>query len=171
MAAFAGKRRRSVLSMAKQTDVCRYCITHQDRAGSGNSPTKTAPSSAHRPLTASGKPPYCMGLARGLISQRMISLRFRHTPRSAVPSSRFDSAVSRAVSRRPRPVISKVISMAVPKRKHSNSRSGKRRSHNQLKAKELHSCPKCGTMAPTHVVCPNENCGHYMGRPVVEPVS
>ncbi|MGI9430096.1 MAG: 50S ribosomal protein L32 [Bythopirellula sp.] len=56
--------------------------------------------------------------------------------------------------------------MAVPKRKHSNSRSGKRRSHDRLTAKQLQSCPKCGTATPTHVACPN--CGHYMGRTVVE---
>ncbi|TWT36030.1 50S ribosomal protein L32 [Posidoniimonas corsicana] len=58
--------------------------------------------------------------------------------------------------------------MAVPKRKHSNSRSGKRRSHDALQARQLHACPKCGTMIPTHTVCPNPNCGHYMGRTVVE---
>jgi large subunit ribosomal protein L32 len=57
--------------------------------------------------------------------------------------------------------------MAVPKRKQSNSRTGSRRAHDQYAAKQLHSCPKCGTRMPTHVVCPNENCGHYMGRQVV----
>ncbi len=31
--------------------------------------------------------------------------------------------------------------MAVPKRKHSNSRTGKRRSHHGLTAKQLQSCP------------------------------
>ncbi len=57
--------------------------------------------------------------------------------------------------------------MAVPKRKHSNSRSGKRRAHDALKAKPLSVCPQCSTMLPTHVVCPE--CGYYMGR-VVSPV-
>jgi len=56
--------------------------------------------------------------------------------------------------------------MAVPKRKHSNSRTGKRRSHDSLKPKQLTFCPKCSTAHPTHVVCPN--CGHYMGRTLVE---
>jgi len=56
--------------------------------------------------------------------------------------------------------------MAVPKRKHSNSRSGKRRSHDRLTAKQLQPCPKCGMEIPTHVACPN--CGQYMGRTVVE---
>jgi large subunit ribosomal protein L32 len=56
--------------------------------------------------------------------------------------------------------------MAVPKRKQSNSRSGKRRSHDALKAKELMGCPKCSAAVPSHVVCPN--CGYYMGRTIVE---
>lgn len=56
--------------------------------------------------------------------------------------------------------------MAVPKRKHSNSRTGKRRSHDALKAKELTSCPKCGYRLPTHVLCPR--CGYYQGRVLVE---
>lgn len=56
--------------------------------------------------------------------------------------------------------------MAVPKRKHSNSRTGKRRSHDRLTARQLQACPKCGTAGPTHTVCPN--CGHYMGRTMVE---
>ncbi|MEK6233428.1 MAG: 50S ribosomal protein L32, partial [Planctomycetales bacterium] len=33
--------------------------------------------------------------------------------------------------------------MAVPKRKHSNSRSGKRRSHHAITPKQLYPCPKC----------------------------
>ncbi len=56
--------------------------------------------------------------------------------------------------------------MAVPKRKHSNSRSGKRRSHDRLTARQLQSCPKCGTQGPTHTIC--ANCGQYMGRVMVE---
>jgi len=56
--------------------------------------------------------------------------------------------------------------MAVPKRKHSNSRSGKRRSHNRLTAKQLQSCSKCGTPTPSHVACPT--CGNYMGRTIVD---
>ena len=56
--------------------------------------------------------------------------------------------------------------MAVPKRKHSNSRSGKRRSHNAMKARELAICSGCTRPIPTHVVCPF--CGTYMGRKVVD---
>jgi large subunit ribosomal protein L32 len=55
--------------------------------------------------------------------------------------------------------------MAVPKRKNSNSRSGKRRSHHFKTPRQLNSCPKCSTMVPSHVVCPD--CGYYMGRVVV----
>ena len=57
--------------------------------------------------------------------------------------------------------------MAVPKRKHSNSRTNKRRSHDRLRSKNLTVCPKCSSSLPTHVVCPK--CGFYMGR-VVDPV-
>ncbi|MAV35747.1 MAG: 50S ribosomal protein L32 [Planctomycetaceae bacterium] len=67
--------------------------------------------------------------------------------------------------------------MAVPKRKHSNSRTGKRRSHGanglryvtrektrdgQNYRVQLTECSQCRTAIPTHVVCPN--CGGYGGR-------
>jgi len=56
--------------------------------------------------------------------------------------------------------------MAVPKRKHTNSRTGKRRSHDAKTPRQLQYCPQCSTAVPSHVVCPK--CGHYMGRKVVE---
>jgi large subunit ribosomal protein L32 len=56
--------------------------------------------------------------------------------------------------------------MAVPKRKHSNSRTGKRRSHDRLKPRQLTSCSQCSTAIPTHVICPK--CGYYMGREVIK---
>jgi large subunit ribosomal protein L32 len=56
--------------------------------------------------------------------------------------------------------------MAVPKRRHSNSRTNKRRAHHHKKPKQLTSCPKCSANLPTHTVCPK--CGYYMGRVVVE---
>ncbi|MFK7736403.1 MAG: 50S ribosomal protein L32 [Pirellulaceae bacterium] len=56
--------------------------------------------------------------------------------------------------------------MAVPKRKHSNSRSGKRRSHHQVTPKQTGYCPQCSDTVPTHSVCPK--CGYYMGRNVVD---
>lgn len=59
--------------------------------------------------------------------------------------------------------------MAVPKRKHSNSRTGKRRSHDAIKPRHVQDCPKCHEPVPTHTVCPN--CGFYMGRTVMETES
>lgn len=56
--------------------------------------------------------------------------------------------------------------MAVPKRKHSNSRTGKRRSQDAKKPQELSYCNQCSTAVPTHTVCPK--CGHYMGRKVMD---
>ncbi|QDS86228.1 50S ribosomal protein L32 [Rosistilla oblonga] len=56
--------------------------------------------------------------------------------------------------------------MAVPKRKHSNSRTNKRRSHDHLSRKQLTYCPQCSSATPTHTVCPK--CGYYMGRTIVE---
>ena len=56
--------------------------------------------------------------------------------------------------------------MAVPKRKHSNSRTGKRRSHDGKQPRELQTCAQCSQPIPTHVVCPH--CGHYMGRQMVK---
>jgi large subunit ribosomal protein L32 len=56
--------------------------------------------------------------------------------------------------------------MAVPKRRQSNSKTNKRRSHDFLVARQLSVCPKCSTSVPTHVICPK--CGHYMGRELIE---
>ncbi len=57
--------------------------------------------------------------------------------------------------------------MAVPKRKHSNARTGTRRSHHYKTPVQRTNCPECSESIPTHVVCPK--CGFYMGRKVVEP--
>ncbi|MGI6415026.1 MAG: 50S ribosomal protein L32 [Thermoguttaceae bacterium] len=59
--------------------------------------------------------------------------------------------------------------MAVPKRKHSNSRTGSRRAHDRKTPPQLNYCTECSNVVPPHAVCPN--CGHYMGRKVVEPKS
>lgn len=56
--------------------------------------------------------------------------------------------------------------MAVPKRRQSNSRTRKRRTHDAKKPKQLSFCPKCSNATPQHVVC--GNCGYYMGRVMVE---
>jgi len=59
--------------------------------------------------------------------------------------------------------------MAVPKRRQSNARTGKRRAHDAKRPKQLLYCPQCSTAVPSHVICPN--CGHYMGRKIVETES
>ncbi len=56
--------------------------------------------------------------------------------------------------------------MAVPKRRTSKSRKGKRRSHKALKVQSLSLCPKCGSPMLPHRACPE--CGYYKGRQVVE---
>ena len=56
--------------------------------------------------------------------------------------------------------------MAVPKRRTSKARKRKRRSHLNKTPQTLQLCPQCSQSKPSHVVCPN--CGHYMGRTLVE---
>jgi large subunit ribosomal protein L32 len=66
-------------------------------------------------------------------------------------------------------LLQKAQAMAVPKRRQSNSRTRKRRSHDAKRPQQLAYCPKCSTAVPQHVVCPN--CGYYMGRVMVEPAA
>jgi large subunit ribosomal protein L32 len=56
--------------------------------------------------------------------------------------------------------------MAVPKRKVSKSRKGKRRSHWKIAPPGLAKCPKCDEFIVPHRACPQ--CGYYKGRKVVE---
>ncbi len=56
--------------------------------------------------------------------------------------------------------------MANPKRRSSNSRTGKRRTHWKLSAPAFAECPNCGQPRRPHRVC--ANCGHYNGREVIE---
>jgi large subunit ribosomal protein L32 len=55
--------------------------------------------------------------------------------------------------------------MPNPKRRHSKSRSRKRRTHDALKRINLVACQNCGAMKLTHRVCPG--CGYYAGRTVI----
>ena len=56
--------------------------------------------------------------------------------------------------------------MAVPKRRMSRSRQGKRRSHHRVKPIQIQYCPTCEQPVLPHRVC--GNCGTYHGRTVVE---
>ncbi len=54
--------------------------------------------------------------------------------------------------------------MANPKRRHSKSRTAKRRAHDALAPVDLKRCPQCHELQPPHRVC--LHCGHYKGRQV-----
>lgn len=56
--------------------------------------------------------------------------------------------------------------MPNPKRKHSKSRTGKRRAHDHLTPVAVGNCPHCGEPRPPHRVCPK--CGFYRGRIAIE---
>jgi large subunit ribosomal protein L32 len=56
--------------------------------------------------------------------------------------------------------------MALPKRKISKSRRGKRRAHQRLALANLSTCPQCNEPKLPHRVCPN--CGYYKGRAVIK---
>jgi large subunit ribosomal protein L32 len=55
---------------------------------------------------------------------------------------------------------------ALPKRKISKARKGKRRAHSQLSLPALIKCPRCHELKFPHYACPN--CGNYRGREVIE---
>ncbi len=59
--------------------------------------------------------------------------------------------------------------MAVPKKKQSHSRTGKRRSQHRVDAPAVSSCPRCHSPRRPHRVCPV--CGTYAGREVLAPGS
>ena len=56
--------------------------------------------------------------------------------------------------------------MAVPKRKTSKSRKGKRRAHWKLAAPGMTRCSHCNQLKMPHSVC--QNCGYYAGREVIK---
>ncbi|MBZ0169367.1 50S ribosomal protein L32 [Candidatus Methylomirabilis lanthanidiphila] len=56
--------------------------------------------------------------------------------------------------------------MPLPKRRHSNTRTRTRRSHDALTAPNLVECPNCHERKLPHRACPA--CGHYRGREVVK---
>jgi large subunit ribosomal protein L32 len=48
---------------------------------------------------------------------------------------------------------------AVPKRRISKGRKGRRRAHNAIKVKSVTKCPKCGSVKRSHFEC--QYCGYY----------
>lgn len=55
--------------------------------------------------------------------------------------------------------------MALPKRRHSSSRQGKRRGEQKIHVPSISVCPNCKAPKLPHRVCPA--CGYYKGRQVV----
>lgn len=55
--------------------------------------------------------------------------------------------------------------MPNPKRRHSNQRTRKRRTHDKLTASTLSTCTNCQAAKMPHCVCPV--CGYYNGRPAI----
>lgn len=56
--------------------------------------------------------------------------------------------------------------MALPKKKTSQARQGKRRSHLKLTQPAMDACPHCHSPKLSHRVCPN--CGWYGDREAIE---
>ncbi|MEA1934678.1 MAG: 50S ribosomal protein L32 [Thermodesulfobacteriota bacterium] len=56
--------------------------------------------------------------------------------------------------------------MALPKRRHSYSRTRKRRSHDALTPPNVTNCPECGEPKLPHRIC--AGCGAYKGRTVIK---
>lgn len=54
---------------------------------------------------------------------------------------------------------------ALPKRKLSKGRRGRRRQHDQLQPVALVPCDNCGALKRPHTVC--KECGYYRGREIV----
>jgi large subunit ribosomal protein L32 len=54
---------------------------------------------------------------------------------------------------------------ALPKRKISKGRKGRRRAHHAQSTPRLVSCPECNKLKEPHSVCPN--CGQYKDKEVV----
>ena len=54
--------------------------------------------------------------------------------------------------------------MPNPKRRHSKTRTSKRRTHDALQPVPVGTCPQCQEPKVPHQVC--SNCGYYKGRQV-----
>lgn len=56
--------------------------------------------------------------------------------------------------------------MALPKRRHSNARGRKRRTHWKIAKTNLVPCPQCKQLKLPHKIC--MVCGFYAGKAVIE---
>lgn len=56
--------------------------------------------------------------------------------------------------------------MPVPKKRHSNTRTNRRRANWKIKPVNFYSCPSCGEPILPHNACPS--CGMYQGRQVLK---
>ncbi|MFH7319256.1 50S ribosomal protein L32 [Desulfurivibrio sp. D14AmB] len=56
--------------------------------------------------------------------------------------------------------------MALPKRRHSHSRTRTRRAHDALGVPTVSTCAQCGEPKMPHRLCPG--CGSYKGRSVIK---
>ena len=56
--------------------------------------------------------------------------------------------------------------MPNPKRRHSNTRTRKRRTHDKMTVMTTGACTNCANPVPPHRVCPK--CGYYKGRAVLQ---
>jgi len=59
--------------------------------------------------------------------------------------------------------------VALPKRRHSNTRTAKRRTHWKAKKTTTANCSHCGAAKRPHRVCPS--CGFYADREVTLPTT
>jgi large subunit ribosomal protein L32 len=57
--------------------------------------------------------------------------------------------------------------MAVPKRRVSHARQGKRRSHQHIKPRQNTYCNRCGHAIQPHVVCWNCGWSNVQGREAI----
>jgi large subunit ribosomal protein L32 len=58
---------------------------------------------------------------------------------------------------------------AVPRKKLTRARSGRKFTAYKLKALHPANCPRCRSAKLPHTVCPQ--CGYYRGRQIVEDVA